>query len=112
MNLRPVGEGSSFTLSLTIRNSGGDAVTPVNAKYRVDCLTNGRTVRDWTSVTPSTEMVISVAPEDNVILNERNSREQRQLTMVANDGVATQFVDPDPVVWWVNNTLPGRNVIP
>jgi hypothetical protein len=112
MELRPKGEGSSFPIQCGFLNYLDQAVTMVSVKYRIDCLTTRQTIRDWTSITPSSSMEIAVTPADNVILRDRNSRERRQLTIVANDDSDTQFVDPDPVVWWVNNTLPGRSVVP
>jgi hypothetical protein len=112
MEVRPKGEGSSFSVKCGFLNYLDQATTMIAVKYRIDCLTTGQTVRDWTSVTPSAAMEIAVAPADCVILNDRNKRERRQLTIVANDDGDTQFVDPDPLLWWVNNTLPGRSVIP
>ena len=112
MELRPVGEGSSFTLVAAFYNYLDQSTTMLDVKYRIDCLTTKQTVRDWTSVTPSAQMEIEVTPTDNEIQNDRNKREHRQLTIVANDDSDTQFVDPDPVRWWVNNILPGRSVLP
>jgi hypothetical protein len=112
MDLRPKGEGSSFTIALAFTNYVDEPVTMLDVKYRIDCLTTGRTIRDWTSVLPSAEIEIIVTPSDCAIQNERNKREQRQLSIAANDDSDTQFVDPDPVRWWVVNTLPGRSIVP
>ena len=112
MEISPKGEGSSFTVKCGFLNYLDQATTMLSVKYRVDCLTTKQTVRDWTSITPAAEMEIPIAPEDCVIVRDSNRRERRQLTIVANDDTGTQFVDPDPIVWWVNNTLPGRSVAP
>jgi hypothetical protein len=112
MDLRPKGEGSSFTIVLGFTNYIDEPVTMLDVKYRIDCLTTGRTIREFTSITPATEMEITVTSTDNAIQNDRNKREKRQLTIVANDDSDTQFVDPDPLQWWVNNTLPGRSIVP
>ncbi len=112
MNLESAGERSSFTCAIALRNEANEVVTPDSMRYRIDCLTTGRTIRDWTDVTPSAEMSITVEPADNAIQSDRNAREQRQLTLVANNGQSNQFVDPDPIRWWVVNVLQGRSIVP
>ena len=110
--LEPKGEGSHFTVKAHFENHLEQTVTMLAIKYRIDDLTNKATVRDWTSITPVAEFEIAVTPADNAIISDGNRRERRQLTIVANDDGDTQFVDPKPLVWWVNNTLRGRSVIP
>ena len=112
MRLRAKGEGSSFTVVLAFTNESDEQSVMSAVKYRIDCLTTGRTVRDWTSITPALEMEVDVTPEDNVIFRDRDRYEDRQLTVVANDDTDQQFVDPDPIVWTVRNVLPGRVVLP
>jgi hypothetical protein len=112
MELRPKGEGSSFTVRCGFKNYLDQATTMLSVRYRIDCLTTGRTIRDWTSVTPAAEMQIDVTRTDNLIQVDRNKREHRELTIEANDGQDTQFVDDDPIRWWVNNTGAGRSLIP
>lgn len=112
-DLGMVGEGSSFVVTIRPRDKATDSpVTFSTMKYRIDCLTTGRTVRDWTDLTPSASVELQITDTDNAIVDDANRRERKQLTLVGNDGLSTQFVDPDPARWWVNNTLPGRNVVP
>ena len=114
MRLPIQGEGSSFKLTAAFTNYLGEPVTMLSIKYRIDCLTNGQTVRDWTDVAPAEVVEIQVTPGDNIILNDSNRREKRQLTIVANDDSTTQFVacEDDLVLWQVANVLPGRSVLP
>lgn len=112
MEAYPQGEGSSFRVTFTLYDEEGLPVTPTSIKFRVDCLTTGTTLREWTPTVAAEEIVIDILPADNAIQRDRNRRERRQLTFVANDDEATQFVDPDPVQWWVNNVLANRAVIP
>jgi hypothetical protein len=111
MDLLPKGEGSSFTVAFNFTNYIDELTTMLGVKFRIDCLTNKVTVREGT-VTPEAEMELAVTPSDNAIINDRNKRELKQLTLIANDDTETQFVDPDPIRWWVVNILPGRSISP
>lgn len=112
MMLRPKGEGSSFRVAFGFKDAADEPVVMNSVKYRIDCITTGTTVRDWTQVTPAEEMELLVESTDNEMFRDRNKREQRMLSIVGNDDQATQFVDPDPYVWWVVNTLPGKGIVP
>lgn len=112
MLLAPVGEKSFFNYTFSVQNVDGEALVPDSVEYRIDCLTTRQTVLEPTVIVPAEEMTIAVAPADNVIVDDSNSRELKQLTIIVNGGTATQFVPPDPVQWYVTNVLPGRSVLP
>lgn len=110
--LKPVGEGSSFSYTFSLYDSTDTAITPTSMEYRIDCLTSKQTVRGWTTITPDVSMTVNVAPEDNGIIRDSNPYEMKQMTFRANDGLGTQWVDAEPVVWRVNNMITGRSITP
>ena len=97
-----VKEGSAFPLPVYLRlRSTAAAATPTTIHYRIDCLTTGREVADWTSVAAASNATIAVTGTHNAILNDCNSRETKQLTVMVDDGLATQY--REAVTWTVEN---------
>lgn len=88
-----VNEGSSFSLNCKPYDDG-ESVTPGTARYKIECLTNGRTVHNWATLTASASMDIPVIPDDNVILSEQNRVERRQMQ------VQTDFDTDDQGVFY------------
>jgi len=93
-------EGSSFSATAFGRN-GATAEAPTTAKYRVDCITTGKVLTDWTTLTPAASMAIAITATHNAIQDQSNRREKKQLTVSANHGTATQY--RDAVTWQVEN---------
>lgn len=87
-----VGEGSSFTITAYFRNraAAAAATTPTTVKYRVDCLTSGTQVADWTTVTAAANVSISITGTHNAIQNDCNSVERKQITVMTDEGLSTQ----------------------
>lgn len=87
-------ERSQFVAGVRFRDRAvDDEVTPTNVKYRLDCLTTGQIVLDWTSVTPGETVSITVTPTQNAIVNDGNTHERKQLMVAADYGLSTQFID-------------------
>ena len=81
-----VNEGSSFEATLNFRQDGAD-VTPAagTVKFRVDCLTTGQEIKDWTATaTPTQPMQLAIVSGYNDIITESNRREKKQLTISYN----------------------------
>lgn len=78
-----------------------DEVTPTNVQYRLDCLTTGQSILDWTSVTPGETVSITVTPTQNAIVSDCNAHERKQLTVAADYGLTTQFVES--IDWEITN---------
>lgn len=98
-----VNEGTSFKLTWSFFDEDGVAREPDSIRYKISCITNGRVVRDWTSLTPDGESIeIDVSPDDNAILSDKNRTEHRQLQIQTEHGTSNQFV-PDPFEWDVRN---------
>lgn len=84
-------EGSAFTVQAYFRNrSSAAAVTPTSVKYRLDCLTSRKEVLDWTTISPSTSASIAITGAQNAIQDDCNDYERRQITIMTDEGLATQ----------------------
>ena len=95
-------EGSAFTATANFRTrSTGAASTPTTIHYRLDCLTTCTELADWTSVSAASSASISVTGTHNAIQNTGNDYERKQLTVVADRGLATQ--QTESVEWRVDN---------
>lgn len=95
-------EGSAFTATVEFRTrSTAAAATPTNVYYRVDCLTTSTELQALTSVAAASSVSVSITPTMNAIQSDANDYEMKQLTIVADDGLATQ--QRKTVVWRVAN---------
>ena len=84
-----VQEDSSFTATVYFRD--GDASTvPTTARYRIDCHTTGKKLRDWTDLTPAASIEITITPDDNDIVSSSRREERRQITVETNTDLDTQ----------------------
>jgi hypothetical protein len=90
-------EGSSFTAIASFFTDDTDvwvAATPTSAKYRIDrvyspsCSTE---VLGWTSLTPATSINIAITGAQNAVQSIYACEEPRQITVRANDSLATQY---------------------
>jgi hypothetical protein len=95
-------EGSAFTATAYCRTrASAAAATPTTLKYRIDCLTTGREIADWTTLSAASSASISVTGAHNAIQDDSNDSEVRQLTVMADDGLSTQH--RGSVRWRVEN---------
>lgn len=95
-----VSEGSAFTATAYFR-AAGEASTPTNVHYRLDNLTTGEVVLDWTSVSAASNVSITITSTQNAIRSQCNVVERMQLTVDADHDLSTQV--RDSVVWDVIN---------
>lgn len=95
-------ERSQITVGARFRDRAlADEVTPTNVKYRLDCLTTGVQIADWTSVTPGETVTITITPTQNAIQYFCNRNERKQLMLAADYGLATQFIES--INWEITN---------
>lgn len=88
-------EDSVFTLGVKFWDDSAEPwVTnvPTTVKYRVDCLTTGVAMVNWTTVSPASSVSISIPVAAQAVNQEVNWREKRQVTVKANDGLSTQYL--------------------
>jgi hypothetical protein len=92
-----VNESSALTITAKVWDDSTEVWTaqvPTTLKYRIDCLDSGCQVLDWTSM-------LSVTGAQNAIQNDCNEFERKQLTLMANSGLSTQY--QDSFTWSVRN---------
>src|SRR5512138_994736 len=90
---RKVSERSTLVLTASCRNRAtAAAASPTNAYYRVDD-GEGCQIRDWTSLTPSSSLSITLAATDNAIQNCTRESETRIVTVMTDRGLSTQYAD-------------------
>ena len=83
-----INERVSFTATAYFRDGDSEQAS-TTAKYRIDCLTTGTTVVDWTSLTPAASIAISVKSADNRIIGG-NKTEKKQITVSSDPGETTE----------------------
>ena len=93
-------EGSSLTATAYFK-VGEVATAPTTAKYRLDCLTTCKVLKDWTTLTPAESISIAITATENAMQDEWNTREKKQLTVASDPDTDTQT--RDVVTWLVIN---------
>lgn len=92
-----VNERTAMTVRASFRDSEGFAgVQPSNVYYRLDDLGSGIILQDWTPlaapVLPDNFVDVPLTAENNRILFSARDLERKQLSVMADRGLATQFV--------------------
>ena len=96
-----VQEGSAFAAIAYFRTTAGAAGASATAKYRVDCLTTGKELTDWTALTPAVSISIPITATHNAIQWQSNRIEKKQLIVASDPDAADQT--RDKAVWTVEN---------
>jgi hypothetical protein len=102
-----VQEDSAFTLTAKFYDDAADPWTlsaPTTVRYRIDDVSGGAQIRDWTTVTTGTSVSIVITSTDNAIQQDYRTCERKQITIQANAGLTTQYVD---TFHWVVNNVQG-----
>jgi hypothetical protein len=89
-----VNESSALTITAKVWDDSSEtwvAQVPTTLHYRLDCLTSGTQILDWTSITADDVSSIAVTGAQNAIQNDCNDYEKKQLTLKANSGLSTQY---------------------
>ena len=98
-------EGASMVATAYFREGEASEV-PTTASYRIDCITTGKELQDWTTLTPAASIAIAVTATHNALQNQSNKIEKKQITVARNPDLATQVRRTK--TWKVvnNRTLP------
>jgi hypothetical protein len=97
-----VREGSGFTVTGNFRTrETGAADTPSSVRYRLDCLTTGREILAWTTVTAAAQVSIAVTGAQNAIIDDCNDYEIKQLILESDNGSSDQY--RERITWKVEN---------
>lgn len=85
-------EGGLFAHPFTYLNASDVAAVPTTIRYRVDCLTTGRKMRDWTTVSAAQDITVTLTKDDNAIVDQGDEFEEREVTVQYNAGLSTQQI--------------------
>lgn len=97
-----VKEGTGFTATAYCRNrETAAAATPTSLKYRLDCLTSGNEILDWATLAAASSASIAITGAQNAIQLGSNPTERKQLTVMTDEGLATQYRETK--TWVVEN---------
>lgn len=99
--MKLLNESTAVTLNIERRGDDGSLVTPTSLKYRVDCTTNNQPITDWTSLAPAATTTVVVPAASNAIINDGNGYEDKQVTVMTDEGLDTQ--ETTTQVWRVRN---------
>jgi len=101
-----INEGNSFTATAYFRNaSTGAAEAPTtNVKYRLDNVSTGQQILDWTSATPASEVSISITSAHNKILSRQAHKQEIVQLVVAADRGETS-ANYSTIQWKINNVF-------
>lgn len=87
-----VNERTAVEISIAYRGDDGSLLTPTTLKYRVDCETTDTAITAWTSVTPESITTLTIPATSNAIQDDSQPYEDRCVTIMADEGLATQEV--------------------
>ena len=97
-----VQEGDSFAVDAYFRDRATAAAdAPTTVHFRVDCLTTGKVLADWTLAAAGESVSVLVDSAYNVIQSRCNMRERKQLTVRADKDTSSQV--SNRVIWTVRN---------
>ena len=82
-------EGSSMVATAYFREGEASEV-PTTVKYRLDCLTTGIELKDWTTLSPAAAIAINITATENAIQGQYNRLEKKQITVARNPDTDTQ----------------------
>lgn len=89
-----VKEQSTAYVTATFKDKAGASAAPTSARYRIDCVTTGTMVRDWTTIaSPAAAQEITLTPSDTAIQTSSNATETKRITVEATYGAGDQVVD-------------------
>jgi hypothetical protein len=94
-------EGTFLEVEASFYDSDEVEALPGTIRYQTNCLTNKQVVRDWTDVPIDTTVAITVPATDNVIIDNKNERERRQLVVQTNHGTDNQVTET--ITWLIDN---------
>lgn len=87
-------ELSQVIVTVTPKDTSGNAYTPSNARYRVDDCKSEDNLVSWTTIsTPSTSMEITIPGSVNTIKDDRCKAETKVLTVNTDQDLDTQHYD-------------------
>ena len=100
---RRLPEGSAASFTAKAFDDSFTATAPTSASYRVDNPDTCENLIDWTTLSASTSMAISLNGATQLLRNQSCNEERRRLTVKLNDGLSTQTTKSYD--WYITNAL-------
>jgi len=92
--LKRFNEGSSGNVTATFKNAADIDQAPVSARYRIDCETNIKAVRDWEVIaSPVAVQAVPITSDDTLIINDANEEEIRLITVEGTYGAGDNVTE-------------------
>jgi hypothetical protein len=87
-------EGSQHVITAKFKDRSTAAlVVPTNIRYRIDDLTSGVTILDWTSVSADDEITLTITATQNALQDQCKREEVREVVLAADYGLSTAYLD-------------------
>ncbi len=86
-------EGSAASFAVKVYDDATDVWSlsvPTSLQYRVDNPATGTQITDWTTVSADDEVTITLNGSAQLLSDQCNPEEPRQITVRANTGLSTQ----------------------
>lgn len=69
------------------------ASTPTNVRYRLENLTTGEMIVDWTAASAASSVDITITPTQNALRDQCHREETMELSVAADYGLSTQYIE-------------------
>ncbi len=99
--MRMLNERSRLPVTFKFFDAGTRPSVPSTVHYRIDCLTSGAVLVDWTALETAAVVTIVIPATVNAILNRSNNFEIKEMTVEANQGTVDAYTETYP--WKVRN---------
>ncbi len=87
-------EGSQHVITAKFKDRSTAAlVVPTNIRYRIDDLTSGVTILDWTSVSADDEITLTITATQHALQDQCKREEVREVVLAADYGLSTAYLD-------------------
>ena len=92
-NILTVTEQSTAYLTVSFYDKADALAVPVSVTYRIDDANTGASIRAATSLTPASQIEITLDKNDNTILNTNAKYEHSLVTVISVYGATDQVTD-------------------
>lgn len=93
MQITSINERTTSYATAAFFDKNSDAALPTTLVYRIDCITTDTEIRADTTITPGETVEVTIADEENRIINQNNITELRVVTFTAGYGAGEQATE-------------------
>lgn len=81
-----VNENTAAWLAVSLKDKTGALAVPASTRYRIDCVTTGAVIRDWTAGPTTSSYELQIDADLNEMQSPTNNQELRRVTVEATYG--------------------------